>query len=67
MIKILIAFWKKLFWTLENLNFELNQRAHSPKLAAGLASEPDRLAKSLTVKIPCSSLQGASICFVLRA
>jgi hypothetical protein len=40
---------------------ELNQRAHSPQLAAGLASEAYKMANSLHSKIPCSLLQGASI------
>jgi len=51
-------------------HLELNPRAHSPQrldlswstsLAAGLASEPHKLANSLQSKISCSLLQGASI------
>ena len=45
---------------------ELNQRAHSPQLAAGLASEPYKMVNSLQSKIPCSLLQGASIAVATR-
>ena len=38
--------------------FELQQRAHSPQLAAGLASESKNWQNSLQSKIPCSLLQG---------
>jgi len=40
---------------------EPHQRAHSPQLAAGLASESKKWLTSLRSKIPCSLLQGSSI------
>ncbi len=46
-------------------HFELQQRAHSPQLAAGLASESKDWQNSLQSKIPCSLLQGLQIMYRL--
>ncbi|MFH1515021.1 MAG: hypothetical protein ABIG42_06120, partial [bacterium] len=49
------------------LEFENSQRAHSPLLAAGLASESKKDKKSLRSKIPRSLLRGASILIIKQS